>query len=413
MRASEASLYTSSIVQTRSVLITLVRLIAELVMAPVLFCASVCARLVPKQIDVGLGPEPLINNVYHKRALERLGYSAETFVTSVYFITQEFDRKFVFSTRILTVLFSLVCGAFLFAVFRYRCLYIYFNGGPLLASRWLWRLEPFLLRLAGIATVVMPYGGDVQEMVRSPNLMFKHVMAQEYPLHRFKRNDIAKRIDLWTRYGTHVISGCEWVDYMYYWDTLMVAHFSIDTEQWHPRDTVSRATSAPLRILHAPNHKQIKGTEYFIRAVEDLQAEGISIELVLLEGVPNTKIRELMKTADIVADQLIIGWYAMLAIEAMALGKPVICYLREDLRELYRTTGLLRPGEPPIVSCTTETVKDALREFSRNRERLAEIGIRSRAFVERVHSVEAVGRVFDRINRSIGITPACRPSTGT
>ena len=26
----------------------------------------------------------------------------------------------------------------------------------------------------------------------------------------------------------HIIGGCEWVDYMYHWNTLMVAHFSFD-----------------------------------------------------------------------------------------------------------------------------------------------------------------------------------------
>ena len=44
-----------------------------------------------KLFDVALGPTPLINNIYHKMALERYGYRAKTLVFSSYFITDDFD----------------------------------------------------------------------------------------------------------------------------------------------------------------------------------------------------------------------------------------------------------------------------------------------------------------------------------
>jgi len=65
----------------------------ELVLLPVLAALCAVARLVPKRVDVGLGPEPLVNNVYHKRALQRQGYTAETFVHTVYFTTSAFDVR--------------------------------------------------------------------------------------------------------------------------------------------------------------------------------------------------------------------------------------------------------------------------------------------------------------------------------
>ena len=40
-----------------------------------------------KKYDVGIGPEPLINNVYHKMALEKNGYKVITFVAKSYYIT--------------------------------------------------------------------------------------------------------------------------------------------------------------------------------------------------------------------------------------------------------------------------------------------------------------------------------------
>ncbi len=70
---------------------------------------------------------------------------------------------------------------------------------------------------------------------------------------------------------------------------------------------------------------------------------------ILAERVPNEKIRALMATVDIIADQLIIGWYAMFALEGMAMEKPVLCYLRDDLEKLYEATGLIQIDELPIV----------------------------------------------------------------
>jgi glycosyltransferase involved in cell wall biosynthesis len=162
----------------------------------------------------------------------------------------------------------------------------------------------------------------------------------------------------------------------------------------------------PLRILHAPNHRTIKGTEFFIRAVEELQAEGVGVELILLERVPNHKVKEVMEAVDVVADQLIIGWFAMFAIEAMALKKPVLCYLRPEFLELFTTYGLIAEGEIPIINCTPLTVKAAIRDLATNRSKLAEIGQVSREFVIKHHSITTIGRVFAQINRALGLVPA-------
>jgi hypothetical protein len=384
--------------------------LVEVCAAPVVLVAAMLGRLRPKPIDIGLGPEPLINNVYHKKALTRCGYSAETFVNDVFFITDEFDVRGDRSLFGRHTLLRPWIPIYLFvrAVARYKCLYIYFNGGPLLNRKYfLWRLEPFLYKLAGIKIVVMPYGGDVQDLARTGNLLFKDAMARDYPQFRRRRQRVIQQIDLWTQYADHIISGCDWVEYMYHWDTLMLAHFSIDLETWQPQPArASAANPAKLRILHAPNHRTIKGTRFFLQAVEELQQEGVPLELVLLERVPNSKVREVMASVDVVADQLIIGWYAMFALEAMSMEKPVLCYLRAELTDLYVGAGLVKVDEIPIINCSPATVKETIRRLATTeRAELRAIGQRSRAYVVRHHSLEAVGAVFDRINRSLGIQP--------
>lgn len=385
------------------------RLLIELAELPLLVVIAIFSRFASRPIDIGLGPMPMINNVYHKMALVNKGYSVETFVNDIYFITNEFDRKFVPTSWVMRRLLRETNFIFLFAIFRYRCLYVYFNGGPLYATALLWRFEPQLYRLAGVRTVIMPYGGDVQDLLRTPNLLFRHVMGQDYPLQRHARNAIAKKIDIWSSHADHVISGCDWVDYMHFWHTLMVAHFSIDTQRWMPANRSDSPTPAypsrPFRVLHAPNHKAIKGSDFFIQAVAELQAEGEAIELVLVQKLPNDEIRRLIDTVDVVADQLIIGWYAMFAIEAMSMGKPVLCYMRKDLEQLYVDAGLLEENEIPLINCTPKTVKDTLRMLMREPARLNEASQRGPDYVRRHHSVESVGAVFARINESIGLLP--------
>jgi glycosyltransferase involved in cell wall biosynthesis len=372
-----------------------------------LFISAIFARFFPKRIDVGLGPYPLINNVYHKIALQKFGFSAETFVNQVYFIIDKFDFRgdLIFPPKLFRF-----TNYFLFirSIFLYRCLYIYFNGGSL-GNTMHWKLEPLLYKIARVKIVVMPYGADLQDLTRTNNFLFKHSMSVDYPSFRFSRLKITKSIDLWTKYGDFLISGCDWVEYMYHWDRLMLAHFSIDTDLWKPLEK-ELPTSQTLRILHAPNHRNIKGTKYFIEAVNQLKEEGCDVELVIMERMPNEKVREAIATVDVVADQLIIGWYAMFALEAMAMAKPVLCYLRSDFEQLYIFAELVEQGEIPIINCSIENVKDKIRQLTQDKAKLLEIGKRSREFVIKHHSIESVGKTFAEINQKIGIFPTQKAS---
>lgn len=380
--------------------------IVEIALIPIIISFAVAANFIKKKIDIGIGPEPLINNIYHSKALKAKGYSVETFVNHVYYITENFDRVlFCKSSRIVRIFSSLLCLLFFSVIFRYRALYIYFNGGALLGTILLWRIEPWLYKLAGIKIVVMPYGGDVQDLTRCPNTAFRHSVGLDYPQHRKVRRKIDAKLDLWINNADHVISGCDWVDYMHYWDTLMLSHFSIDMRELKCNYEIW-SQARPLKILHAPNHPNIKGTKFLLDAVEGLRAEGFSIELIIANSVANERIRELIDTVDLVADQLIIGWYAMFSIEAMSAGKPVICYLRKDLLHFYEDVGLVNNCEIPIIQASVRDIKDVIRGLMINPELLHEAAKKGPVYVEKHHSLESVGKIFDSINRRIGIFPS-------
>lgn len=378
-------------------------ILLEFVWLPVLIVASLVARFWPKGKTVGLGPESLINNVYHARALRRLGWDAETFVDSLFFITSEFDVKLIHRNNLIRGLTRLLFAPFIFSIFRYRIIYIYFNGGGLYAARALWLLEPLLYRLAGVKVVVMPYGGDVQDTQKSGSLFLKHAIDKDYPDHFRRRHIIRAKVWIWSLWANHVISGCDWVDYMQHWDTLCISHFSIDLEDW-ALQSAPKKRSGTLRILHAPNHTNIKGTHFFKEAVSQLQKEGVLVELVMVQGLPNSELRTLIADCDLVADQLIIGWYAMFAIEGMAMGKPVLCYVREDLEDLYIQAGLLDRAELPLVKCHPMNVKEVIRDLAlAPPSALTSLGQRGRAYVERRHSLDSIGNMFSRINEGLGI----------
>ena len=139
-------------------------------------------------------------------------------------------------------------------------------------------------------------------------------------------------------------------------------------------------------IVHAPSSRRRKGSEHVIAAVEGLDAD-----LDLVEGLHHDEAFERYRAADIVVDQLNAGWYGLFAIEAMALGKPVVTFLHD---EAVRRTEEAFGTHVPIVSATAETLRETLRPLVADAARRRELGAASRAYVEHVHDVE---RVADRL----------------
>ena len=139
-------------------------------------------------------------------------------------------------------------------------------------------------------------------------------------------------------------------------------------------------------IVHAPSSRRRKGTEHVVSA-----CEGLDADLELVEGLHHDEAFQRYRAADIVVDQLNAGWYGVFAIEAMALGKPVVTFLRD---EPVRRTEAAFGVRVPIVAATKETLRDRLRELVADPARRRAIGAESRAYVERVHDLE---RVADRL----------------
>jgi glycosyltransferase involved in cell wall biosynthesis len=139
-------------------------------------------------------------------------------------------------------------------------------------------------------------------------------------------------------------------------------------------------------FVHAPSSRARKGTEHFVQACEEL-----GVELEIVEGLHHDEARRRYERADVVLDQLNAGWYGMLAIEAMALGKPVVTFLRE---EATRRTEEAFGRDVPIVRADKDDLVATLRPLAESAAERRRIGAASRAYAEQVHDIE---RVADRL----------------
>jgi glycosyltransferase involved in cell wall biosynthesis len=180
---------------------------------------------------------------------------------------------------------------------------------------------------------------------------------------------------------------------------------SYDAIRWVPHaevippglDLTAYEPSAPSDrtrpvILHAPSSRRRKGTEHVLEA-----AAGLAADLEIVEGLRHDEARERYRAADIVVDQLNAGWYGIFAIEAMALGKPVLTFLHD---EAVARTEEAFGVRVPFVNVTKETLRDRLAHLVESPDERRRLGAESRAYVERVHDIEGVtDRLVDLYSR--------------
>lgn len=150
-----------------------------------------------------------------------------------------------------------------------------------------------------------------------------------------------------------------------------------------------------LRILHAPSNGGIKGTPLILAALERLR-DRFDFELVVVEKTPYTEALKLYRSADLVIDQVLAGWYGGFAVELMAMGKPVAAYIRDEDRRFV-------PGrmwdELPLIRVHPGSIEDDLARVLAAPDELRALGARSRDFVERWHDPLRIARALEAVYR--------------
>jgi glycosyltransferase involved in cell wall biosynthesis len=145
--------------------------------------------------------------------------------------------------------------------------------------------------------------------------------------------------------------------------------------------------------LHVPTNRLIKGTRWIEAGLATAMAADPRLSFRLLENAPWSAVREAMAEADIVVDQVFLGWYGLVAVEAMALGKPVVGFIRPDFEERARALDL------PLVRCTRDDVGAVVAALAADPARRAALGEAGRAYARRVHDARVIA---DRLAATYG-----------
>ncbi len=238
--------------------------------------------------------------------------------------------------------------------------------------------ELALLKRAGKAIVVTYQGDDARQARSAPELPPGYYDPE---LDERKREWI-RRVD---RYADVIYALNPDLLHVLPARAEFLPYASVDLRDWTPE--TQPPEPVPV-VVHAPSDRRAKGTDAVLAASADLDRRGVAHELVLVEGVTREEARRTYARADVLVDQVVIGWYGGLAVELMALAKPVVAHV--NVGDLDALPEAMR-SELPVIDADAESLAEVLNELlTTRRHELPEIGQRSRTYAEKWHDPDVV-----------------------
>ncbi|MEW6470320.1 MAG: aminotransferase [Bacteroidota bacterium] len=353
------------------------------------------------------GPVAIINNKYYSQAMAAAGYCSKTYMEQYYNITKkaDFDMYFTdfapkapkfFALDVFYNQYAAGYSAFCYCVKNFDVFHHPFSGGFLQYTR-LKRREAWLLKKAGCKVVTLGYGADFFRYSKVIDASWLHGLNAHYPAFARNEDEIERTVSYWRKHSDCIINGLH-IDQLGRWDVLPFRNEVIDLNAWRPRENYSDSDglNGPVTIVHAPNHRVIKGTEFLLKAVDELKKEGLQLNLILLEKRPNDEVKSILhEQADIFFDQSVLG-YALSAIEGFASGLPVMTNLEiEEYTRVFRRYSFL--NECPALSTSNESIKSNLRILVRNPGFRRQLGEAGRKYAEKYHSYATAANIFGKI----------------
>ena len=372
-----------------------------LTLVPLLFIFGVFCRFTRKpKLPPRLlwGFRPIINNKYFSQALSK-NYKSTSCVVGVFSIHKKTDFDVVLDLQLKDLV-----GYFFWlfkSIYSYDIFHLSFHGG-LLRYLSLEVLEPYLYKAAGIKTVLVAYGSDVHVYDKIANKAYAHTLMSFYPQDYAARKEILTQIMRWSKHADVIIPGMLIPNGFPRWDIVTPNFVVIDSSKF--AETIPRKKSDKIVIVHTPNHRIIKGSEYIISAVKTLQSEGIPVELILIEGLKNDEVLKILREkADILVEKIIGPSYALSGIEGMAAGLPVVGNIStidwdKDMNLFYRYSFL---SECPILNANPESITDTLRILCSSPKLRNDLGRSGREYVEKYHSFRAAQHLYGKIYEKI------------
>jgi len=245
-----------------------------------------------------------------------------------------------------------------------------------------WFKDVALLKRLG-KTIVMTYQGDDARQGDYCRKMFRYSPAMEVNSGYYTAiSDASKRkaIDTIGRLADRIYALNPDLLAVLPPGTEFLPYANLDFLEW---PMIGPAGNDVPLVLHAPTSREFKGTKYILDAVAKLKQEGVKFQFQLIEDMTRDQAHAHYERADLLIDQVLAGWYGGLAVELMALGKPVICYLRyEDLHCLPPAM----QAQLPILNANPDSLANVLRRaLAMSPADRASLGQDCRRYVERWH----------------------------
>ena len=271
-------------------------------------------------------------------------------------------------------------------------IYFHHTGGTLL-SHYLGHLDARINVKLGKKCVPIFHGSEL----RRPSLEFK--MNPFYEV-TYNENDskVKKTLQFWSALSNDaIVCDASFLDYGLneYFENVHYIPIAIDLSKYKEATKVKILSNTKRKIVHLPTNPQFKGTKYVREAIKGLKSNGVEFDYLELTGISHAQAKNELMNADLVIDQMMVGAYGVLAIEAMSLRKPVVAYIKPSNLKHY-------PIELPIINCTPDTLKDTLSNWlSADSEKYDKQGDASRHYVEKYHASNVISRKYKTLLNSL------------
>lgn len=137
--------------------------------------------------------------------------------------------------------------------------------------------------------------------------------------------------------------------------------------------------SNKVKILHAPSNPPLKGSSIINECISELKRNGLEFEYIYGPDIKSDShstytvnrydLFQLYREADIVIDQIIIGWYGQQALEAILSNCITFCFIKQKFTKYL---GENQPFKNSTGKSLTKDLEETIRNISIEKEKLAQ-----------------------------------------
>ena len=188
-----------------------------------------------------------------------------------------------------------------------------------------------------------------------------------------------ERIKIVDKYADHIFALNP--DLMYFLPPEKTTFLPYSVAGWEDIEKVDYIIDKKIKIIHSPTNRAAKGSDYILKALDNLQKKYKNIEVQIIEKIPYAQALQMYKEADIIIDQVLIGWYGGFGVEVMKMGKPLGVFIREeDLK--FIPNDMAKDLKEAIINLNPFNIEEELSKYIENTNLLYE---KSKASLEYVH----------------------------